>query len=297
MHKNLHKFIIGSIIFTAACGEPTKRVDENESENPNLEAEAAAPQVEQKEKAYYPIPSPEQMFGFISDAGIEYSNKLINDRKLAENYTDPSKKALNFGVYTADLAYSAAYQDIQTTIELYKVVKRLGAEMNIAEMMTSEMMDKMQANMQEPDSLAVIAGDAYYQAVDYLESNEQNGKLALMSLGGWIESLYINLNSLEALDAQSPTAQRIADQKITFGNLYTYLKKNEKEVGVAEAIEDIKSIRGVFASLVEEKKVSQSTSKEGNKLVFGKGSKIKMTEAQYKALREAINAYRTKIIS
>ncbi len=298
MYKNLQKFIIGSLILITACGEPSKRDEESDSDATNIEAvEAAAPQVEQREKAFYPIPSPEQMFSFISDAGIQYSKDLINDPNVSKDYVDPIKKALNFGVYTADLAYAAAYRDIESTIELYKVVKRLGSEMNISEMMTSETLDKIQANMEEPDSLAVIAGDAYYQAVDYLEANEQNGKLALMSLGGWIESLYIILNSVQEIDAKSSTTQRIADQKITFGNLYTYLKKNENETGVADAINDIKNIRSVFASLVEEKKASQTTSKEGKKLVFGKGSKINITEAQYIALKEAINAYRAKIIA
>ena len=298
MKRPLQHAIILALVFIAACGEPTKQRDSETNENAAaLEAEATSPQMGQRDKVFYPIPSPEQMFDFISDAGIKYAKPLMNDPKVAANYIDPSKRALNFGVYTADLAYAAAYQDITSTIELYKVVKRLGADMNIAEMMTSEMMGKMQANMQEPDSLALIAGEAYYQAVDYLEANQQNGKLALMSLGGWAESLYITLNSMDKITADSPTAQRIADQKITFGNLYTYLKKNESEAGVAEAIENIKDIRAVFASLLEEKTASTTTSKEGNKLVFGKGSKINITEAQFKALKSAINAYRAKIIA
>lgn len=286
------------LLLTMSCGEPTsQRQEDSTTKEDSLKTIAAAPQLEQRDKAYYPIPSPEQMFRFISDAGIEYAKPLMNDPAQADEYVNPSEKALNFGVYTADLAYAAAYQDIKSTIELYKVVKRLGAEMNIAEMMTSEMMEKMQANMQQPDSLAVIAGDAYYQAVDYLEANQQNGKLALMSLGGWIESLYITLNAMKEVNADSPTAQRIADQKITFGNLYTYLRKNENEVGVQEAIENVKDIRSVFASLVEEKTAASSTSKEGNKMVFGKGSKININEAQFAAIKKAVNTYRDKIIS
>lgn len=298
MKKLFQPVLTLGLLFSLACGEPTsQRDEESTSKQDSLKEAAVAPQLQQRDKAFYPIPSPEQMFRFISDAGLEYSKSLLNDPALAAGYVSPSKKALNFGVYTADLAYAAAYQDIETTMEHYKVVKRLGAEMNIAEMMTSEMMKKMEANMQDPDSLAAIASDSYYQAVDYLESNEQNGKLALMSLGGWIESLYITLNSIEEVKADSPTAQRIADQKITFGNLYTYLKKNEEEVGVKEALEDVKDIRSVFASLLEEKTASSSSSKQGSKMVFGKGSKINMNEAQFAALKKSINAYRDKITS
>lgn len=298
MTKSVQNAIIMALVFFAACGEPAKQRENETGENPDaLAGDSTLTEREKPEKVIYPIPSPEQMFDFINDAGIQYAKPLMNDPSIASTYVDPSTKALNFGVYVADLAYAATYQDVTMTIELYKVVKRLGTEMNIAEMMTSEMMEKMQTNMQNPDSLAVIAGEAYYQAVDYLEANQQNGKLALMSLGGWTESLYITLNSMDTILVDSPTAQRIADQKITFGNLYTYLKTNEAEAGVREAIKDVEEIRAVFANLVEKKTTSSKTSAPTNKLVFGKGSKISITEAQFKALKKAINAYRAKIIA
>lgn len=284
--------LCSSIFFSCAESEQRKGLDAKEE---RLKEEAAAPQKEHVQRAYYPIPSPEQMFGFINDNGVKYSKELTNNIENVRNYTQPTEKALNFGIYTADLAYTAAYQDIETTIDLYKVVKRLSAELNIEEMMTEEMMENMQANMEQPDSLAVIAGDSYYQAVEFLEQNGQRGKLALMSLGGWIESLYITMSAISSFEEGSSTANRIASQKITFGNLYTYLKKNEDEVGVPEAIKDVQKIRGVFASLIEER-AGKAAKDESGKLVIGRGKKITMTKAQFDELKTAVSDYRTSIV-
>ena len=286
--------LLGSALI--ACTEEPKRAaaEENTEE---LKSEAEAPIKEHLNRAYYPIPSPEQMFGFINDNGVAYSKDLTNSSENADEYTDPSAQALNFGVYTADLAYAAAYQDIEATIDLYKVVKRLGAQMNISEIMTEETMAKMQQNMQDPDSLAVLAGDSYYQAVEFLEQNGQEGKLALMSLGGWVESLYITLNAVGDISSNPETVQRIADQKITFGNLYTYLKKHEDKVGVSDAIALIHDVREVFSSLREERAARTSSSGKKGKLVFGGGTKIQITEAQFDTLKTAINEFRAKITS
>jgi hypothetical protein len=283
------------IIGLFACTEEQKKEEDTSQEE--LKKEAEAPMREAKQRAYYPIPSPEQMFGFINDAGIAYSKDLVNDPDKFDKYTDPRRQALNFGVYTADLAYAAAYQDIESAIDLYKVVKRMSSDLNIEEMMSEEMLAQVQQNLQDPDSLAVIAGRSYYDAVDYLEENGQQGKLALMSLGGWVESLYITMNSLKKFDPESATVRRIADQKITFGNLYTFLRKNEEESGVSDALENIQEIRAVFGSLKEERKARAGLNKENGKLVLGGGSTITMNESQFNQLKTAITHYRNKITS
>lgn len=282
--------------FVFSCAEGPSEAEKEARKKKELEAEAQEPMKEHKESVYYPIPSPEQMFGFISDNGITYSKDLMNSPANYESYTSPNKKALNFGVYTADLAYCAAYEDINLTLDLYKVVKTMGAELNIEEMMDEEMMAKMQSNLQNKDSLAIIAGQSYYQAVEFLENNDQEGKLALMSLGGWVESIYITVNAIEKFDPKSETAQRIADQKITFGNLYVYLKKNENEIGVKEEIESVQKIRSVFASLREKKLAKSSQKESGGRLILGGGSKITINESQFAALKKAVSEYRNNIV-
>ena len=181
-----------------------------------------------------------------------------------------------FGMYTADLAYAAAYKDFENAIELYKVVKTLSAKLHIEEMMTEELLEEVFSHFENPDSLVIIAGNSYYASVKFLEDHKQADKLALRSLGGWIESLYITLNSLESFDPSSKAAQRIADQKITFWNLYTYLKAQEEGLGVAQAIRELKDIREILAAL-EEVKSAKKSAENGNSTVVT-NSKILITQ-------------------
>lgn len=292
MKKLVGLLIVIAVLMQFACAENERKKNK---EDQGVE-EAVAPIEQHQQRAFYPIPSPEQMFGFISENGVSYNSELINSPANVVNYNDPVKKSLNFGVYTADLAYAAAYRDIRTTIELYRIVKNLGEEMHIEDMMTEDMLEQIESNMENPDSLALVAGSHYYQAIDYLEKNGQEGKLALMALGGWIESVHITTSAIKYFDPNSRTAGRLASQKITFGNLYTYLKKNENEKGIAKALQDIQEIRAVFASLEETRGVKKEGGENG-KLILGKGKKIIMTEQQFEALKIALEKYRSQLIS
>tara|TARA_B110000046_G_scaffold15690_3_gene15081 strand:+ start:14983 stop:15867 length:885 start_codon:yes stop_codon:yes gene_type:complete len=281
------------LILLSACGAESKRNKVKEKEEANTEATAA---VESEKSSYYSIPSPEQMFAFINDNGIAYNKSLFHDCGVASDYIDPSKIALVFGIYTADLAYAAAYQDVESTIKLYKTVRKLSLDLQIEELMTEDMMEQIQANMENPDSLALITSDNYYNAVQHLEGNGQKGKLALMSLGGWTESIYISLNAITDVDLASSAVERIAAQRITFDNLYTYLSKNRDELGVTHELEKIQEIKGVFDSLQQGPSVKSTKKKEG-KLLFGKGKRTQMTMDQFLKLREEIGMYRSQIVA
>ena len=281
------------LLIFAGCSEQDQRKASTEKEEAKKETVTLE---EYQKRSYYPIPSPEQMFTFINDNGIAYNKSLVHAYGDAGTYNDPTKKALVFGIYTADLAYVAAYQDVELTMKLYKTVRKLSQELNIEELMTEEMMQNMQANMENPDSMALIVGDSYYQAVEHLESNGQEGELALMSLGGWIESVHITLGAMEDIDMTSSAVQRIAAQKITFENLFTYLSNNEGKLGVKSELEKIQRIKTLFDSL-QEGESAKSTKSPGGKLVFGKGKKIQMTIEQFLELKSAVEMYRTQIVA
>lgn len=273
----MNKFQIGlsllAYILIASC-------QENASKQMEASSKTKTQQVE-KQKVAAPISSPEKMFGYIHKEGVAYSKELMNSTENSTTYVQPPVKALNFGIYTTDLAYAAAYQDLESTIELYKTVKRMSAELNIAEMMTSEMVERMQANMENPDSLAVVAGKAYYQAVEFLDANSQNGKLALMSVGGWIESLYITMSAVEENEVGALTVQKIADQKKIVQNLYAYLKNHENELGVEEAIKQLKPIAAIYENI----------------LLNENSEQLEISDEQYEQLKTAIVNYRNRIVS
>jgi len=278
--KKLKTLLIITVTILFACQEgkqPNSNAPADAKPNEQFKDRKRAKTSQKPIKS--PISSPEKMFGYIHNHGVDYRQELMNAPKKAESYLTPQEKALNFGIYTTDLAYSAAYQDIESTVDLYKIVKRLSSELDIAEVMSPEMVERMQANMENPDSLAVVAGQAYYQAVEFLENNRQSGKLALMSVGGWIESLYITMNAIEGEQNVNAAKQKVAEQKKIFQSLYAYLEKHQKELGVEETMKSLKPIAEIYG---------QISSDEGS---------LKINDSQYEQLKKAVSNYRAQLIA
>ena len=86
----------------------------------------------QGNKTYYQIPSPDEMFGFIKESGLEFNGELLNATQNSDSYTDPKKQALNFGIYSANLAYTAAYEEFDKTIKYFGTIQKMADQIGIS---------------------------------------------------------------------------------------------------------------------------------------------------------------------
>ncbi len=141
-----------------------------------------------------------------------------------------------------------------------------------------------------------ITNDTYYDIVKFLEENERNTTLALISTGGWLESLNIVINIKGSYSKDNSIIQLIADQKNIFENLILYLQQLESDNNIKELIEDLKPIKEIYDSLeVVKIETGNTDSKKGNQIVVGGATKIVITEEQFEKLKETINNVRNKL--
>jgi hypothetical protein len=88
--------------------------------------------VQEENTTYYQIPSPDEMFGFIKTSGLAFNGELLNDIANYDSYTDPKMQALNFGVYSAELAYTAAFGEFDNTIKYFGTIQKLADQIGIS---------------------------------------------------------------------------------------------------------------------------------------------------------------------
>jgi hypothetical protein len=249
-------------------------------------------------ETYYQIPSPDEMFGFIKESGLEYNGELLNSPQNVNNYTTPEQQALNFGIYSADLAYTAAYEEFNESIKYFGTVQKLSESIGISGAFDSELIEKIQGNLDNPDSLLANSSSSYFSVVDYLEQNEQGDKLGIIASAGWLETVYVVANTIDYKKDQA-AVERLADQKLTLENLLDYLDKYSSSPEVSEISLMFKDLETVFASLSESDSEGSGISfkkKDNGKMVLGGGSSISITEEQFNAIKDKVNEIRNKIV-
>lgn len=236
----------------------------------------------------YLIPSPKDMFSFTKDGELEFSDKVLNKKENADKFLDTKSKEVGFGIYSADLAYAAAFNQTNTAGEYLKIVESLSEKIGLGSVFTERLIERFKL-VEDKDSLLKVTNDTYYDIVKFLEENNRNTTLSLISVGGWVESLYIVTTLQDKYEEDNNIIQLIADQKNIFENLILSLEQRENDASISEVLNDLQPIKSVFDELEVikiENPVDQNLT--GNQIIVGGTTKIVITEEQFNKLKKSI---------
>lgn len=253
---------------------------------------------EQGNKTYNQIPSPDEMFGFIKESGLKFNGELLNSSQNVDKYATPNKQALNFGIYSADLAYTSSFEEFNKTIKYFGVIQKLANQIGISSAFAPSLIQRIQGSLNNVDSLVSVTNSSYFSVVDYLEQNEQGDKLGIIAVAGWIETVYVVANSTN-FKKDKAAVERLADQKLTLDNLLAYLENHNDNADVNQLLTVLRELEEVYATLGEKESGSGIAlkKKDNGRMVLGGGSSIEITEAQFNAIKSKVNEIRNNIVN
>lgn len=195
-----------------------------------------------KEEAFesvtnYPIPTSFEVIQLINKAGASYIISICNPFENVNKYFTEKDKALNLGVYGADLAYATTYQMKQETMNYLNVSKKLVDELNISTGFNRQLAKSVEANIDNKDSLILIITNSYYDTYRNLVKNGKDNQSLMVIAGSWIEGLYISsqiaISSRDNVDFVSI----MANQKAALGTIMELLKaRGENDAEMSEII-------------------------------------------------------------
>ncbi len=282
--------VLGIISVFFACGGGSGTDDNlNDTILQNLD------QVESQ--TYYLIPSPEELFRFIKDGNLKFSEEVLNPTNNIDNYIDTRSKELNFGIYSADLAYVASFNKYQQSVDYLNTVRTLSDEIGISAVFDRNLIGRIDNIIDDQDSLLRVTSDSYMSIVRYLESSDRKKSLALIVTGGWVESIYVVVNLLDGYEKNQKEISLLASQKIVVANLMSYLEQMKFDENIQRTINDLKPLKEFYESLEVEKgeNKEENQQKTDGKIVVGGNTKIKMTQEQFNILKTEISTIRNKI--
>ena len=249
---------------------------------------------------FYQVPTPNELFAVLKNAEVSYNRENLNDISNVNKYETKASKALNFGIYTADLAYITSLGQMDDASKFFETIRTMSKDLEIENAVDEVVLKRLQSNLENSnaDSLFYLSNETYYNAYSYLEENDRRDVLALIVVGGWIEGLNIILN-LEPYSEGSEVCQRIADQKLTLENLLVFTSSIENDQ-LSEIIGELASIEEVFndSSSDEDSESAEFTSNESEDgvMIFGGGVSSSLSENQFNELKSIVLDLRTSIV-
>ena len=198
----------------------------------------------------FSIPSPFHISDLIKEISSSFNSDLLNPAENKLNYSTTEKKALNLGIYTADLGYSNIYEQFSHTSKYIKLVRSLSSELQIMNAYTEKILDELEENKQNKDSLNQIFAEAYREADVYLSENERGEVSVLIMTGAWVEGLYL-MTQISKVQKNKLLLNRIGEQKYSLDNILKLLSQynTEKTESLNEIINNLSDLRNSFEKI------------------------------------------------
>lgn len=189
----------------------------------------------------FSIPSPIQMATLIKSKVGVYNENMLTNPETVSNFTTNFKRAINMGVYGADLGYATIYENNTKAVSYMSSIEKLSDELGIAGAFNQNLLERFIENGNDPDSMLTIMSEGYREGDKFLKENEQHDIATLILTGGWIEGLYFAVVSYETSKDQA-IADRIGEQKTGLKTIIELLEDFNTDEFYTKLIADLKDL-------------------------------------------------------
>lgn len=255
-------------------------------------------QLAKTKKIFYMLPSPVEMASMLQKAGATYDKTLLTNPENVTKYETTVKKAVNLGVYGADLSYTSIFEQNHEIMHYLASAKSLGDGLGITQAFNSEIIERFDKNIGNKDSILLILSDSYWIANSYLTDADRASVSALVIAGGWIEGVWL-ATQLYKSKPNEDILKRIAEQKYSLEHLNDLMNSYGSDRNLDEMKADLNEVKQLYDAL--EVKVVKSaptvTEQNGVATVGGGSREIVISPEQIKEITMKIASIRNKYIA
>jgi hypothetical protein len=248
-------------IFLFSCGgnDQEKQTEKNISDVDSLD-EVDSQFKEEFKSAVKQLPSPLEISTFIQETGAAYDRNIMNPYESVDKYmTTNQKKALNLGVYVADLGYSCAYYVQEDIIQYVNAVKVVSDQLGVSGAFGQDRIAKFEQSLPNKDSLIKVITENIYLTDEVLIENDKMDMAALILVGSFVEGLHISTSIVKNYPADLPDEFRfqilnpiiteIANQEVTLTMLLDILNKFEGNESVTSMASKLKELDAIYQNV------------------------------------------------
>lgn len=292
--------LVFSIVLIVGCKSEQKKAAKEEiksiEETLNIDDELVD-DFNQAKKIFYALPSPVETAMLIKRAGTEYDGSLVNQTANVGIYNTSLSKSLNFGVYGADLSYSSLFSQTQDAIQFMSVSKQLADEIGILEFMNSNIVSRLENNINNRDSSMEIITESFMTSNEFLRESGRPEVAAIIIAGGWIEGLYIATGLAKNSPYNNELIDRIIDQKLSLATLISLLSNYEDNKDVIEVIAMINEIYITYNKVqIVSSKVEPLTDNESRVTTLQAKTEIFISDEVFEELCAKVDSIRKSIV-
>jgi hypothetical protein len=251
MKNQLYTILAVVAVFVlSSCGGDQKSEESTEETKQALESFV-------EEQFDYPIPTAYEVANMLQKANANFVINITNDPEKVDTYIADWQKAMNLGIYGADLSYASTYNRQEETVKFMDASKKLIDDLNISTAFNQEMADRLERNLENKDSLILIITESFYDTYNYLNRNGEERTSLLVIAGSVIEGLHITSQLIIASDYNETLLEVMANQKEQVKKLVELMDAHADDENVNRVLPTLRYIDLFFDQIGDDGMISK----------------------------------------
>ena len=243
LFNTLLALAMSSILLVACSNDGNKKTKDAASEIDDVSISQIIEDFEN-----IPTPTSIDLMKMVNNLGVSYVFEATNSLANQENYLSTKQKALNLGVYSADLSYEVAYQRKAETEEYLKCILGMASDLNIS-IDASKISDKFQNNINNVEELTSVVKDLFKDSQYILNQTSQTETALLFLIGSWVESAYICVTASD-LASNNMEFIKVAVSHFEYSStILKYLESRKNSSDFSEFYENLNNLQEPIEAL------------------------------------------------
>ena len=287
---------ISTFIFSCSSDNKDKKVNDKIQNSLN-EDEKLTNDFNKAKQIFYALPSPIETAMLIKRAHTQFDESLLNPTENASNYNTSKSKALNLGIYGADLSYASLFEQTQTSIKYLSASKTLAEELGLMNIVDKSISDRLENNVNNRDSSMEIISEVFTNSNSALKENGRPEIASMIIVGGWIEGLYIATKLTKESRNNNELIDRIVDQKISLNTLISLLDEYKNNKSISPILKNMNDLKSIYDEIqIVSSKVEPITDNETKVTTLKAKTDIFMSDKIFNKLCSKVDSIRNDIV-
>ena len=194
------------------------------------------------------ISSPVEMANMIKSSGVDFSQRILNNPDNVSKYETSYKKALNLGIFSADLGYINIFDKNNIVVSYLMAAKTLADGIRVGQFFDYEALRKAATNSGNLDTLMEMSISSFNKIDSYLRDQRRGDVSTLIITGAWIEGMYLS-SMVHKEVKKKEMADRIAEQKHVIEILEIILDNYRSQPNFPALVDGIAELNQAYGAI------------------------------------------------
>ena len=241
--------LIVALLLSSCLSESNKERSIQSIDTQLVADETNNEKVERIKKIFYTLPSPLEVTMMFKKGGVQYHSDILHPTAKRNDYNNTLSKALNLGVYGADLSYVGLFAKHEAALKYLATSQIMADDLGIGSTFQEGFISRLEENAGNKDTLLKVLGEFFLKNDQYLKDSQYQDLSTYILAASWVEGMYLGTKMVDERKNAEGIKNIIINQRIPLHNVIVLLQNTMISETSGEILKMLGELESVYSGI------------------------------------------------